>query len=239
MIIALGESIVAIGAGAAHTLTLGIGTAAILGVALAAAMWWAYFDIVALVAGRRLASTEEGRVRNELARDSYSYIHLLFVAGIVLVALGLKTTIGHVDDHLSAVRAFALMGGVAIYLLGHVAFRFRHIRTVNRQRLLVAVVLLILIPVATDVPALAALAIANVLIWAMIAYETRGYGEARERVRHQGTATPLLPRATSRSATIRSQSGRLFDSTYCRERVRLPATTFEYLPRSGVCQRCP
>lgn len=191
VIIALGESIVAIGAGAAHTLTLGIGTAAVLGVALAAAMWWAYFDIVALVSGRRLASADEGRVRNELARDSYSYIHLIIVAGIVLVALGMKTTIGHVGDHLSADPAFALMGGLAIYLLGHVAFRYRHVRTINRQRLLLAIVLLILVPVATEVPALAALAIANVLIWAMIAYETRGYGEARERVRHQGTAPPL------------------------------------------------
>ena len=115
-------------------------------------MWWAYFDIVALVAGRRLASTDEGRVRNELARDSYSYVHLIIVAGIVLTALGLKTTIGHVGDHLSADRAFALMGGLAIYLLGHVAFRYRHIRTINRQRLLVAIVLLILVPIATEVP---------------------------------------------------------------------------------------
>ncbi|MGA8746400.1 MAG: low temperature requirement protein A [Solirubrobacterales bacterium] len=193
VIIALGESIVAIGVGASHSLTLGIGTAAVLGVAITAAMWWAYFDIVALVAGRRLASTDEGRVRNELARDSYSYIHLIIVAGIVLTALGLKTTIGHVEDHLSAEPAFALMGGVAIYLLGHVAFRYRHIRTINRQRLLVALVLLILVPIATRVPALVALAIANLLIWAMIAYETHGYGEARDRVRHQGTAAPLAP----------------------------------------------
>ncbi len=154
-------------------------------------MWWAYFDVVALVAGRRFAGTEEGRERNELARDSYSYIHLVIIAGIVLVALGLETTIGHFSGHLRAVPAFALLGGLAIYLLGHVAFRYRHVRTINRQRLLLAMVLLILVPVATEVPALAALTIANVLIWTMIAYETRGYGEARERVRHQGEAPPL------------------------------------------------
>ncbi len=191
VIIALGESIVAIGVGAAHSLTLGIGAAALLGVALTAAMWWAYFDVVALVAGRRLASTKEGRERNELARDSYSYIHLVIIAGIVLVAFGLETTIGHFSGHLRSVPAFALLGGLAIYLLGHVAFRYRHVRTINRQRLLLAIVLLILVPVATEVPALGALAIANVLIWAMIAYETHGYGEARERVRHQGEAPPL------------------------------------------------
>jgi low temperature requirement protein LtrA len=188
VIIALGESIVAIGVGAAHSLTLGIGAAAVLGVALTAAMWWVYFDIVAIVAGRRLAEAEVGKTQNEMARDSYSYMHLLMVAGIVLAALGLKTTIGHFGGHLDAVPAFALLGGVAIYLLGHVAFRYRHIHTINRQRLLLAIVLLILVPVATEVPALTALAVANVLIWAMIAYETRSYGEGRHRVRRPETA---------------------------------------------------
>lgn len=189
VIIALGESIVAIGIGASHTLSLGIGAAAVLGVALTAAMWWTYFDIVAIVAARRLIDAEPGRAQNEMARDSYSYLHLAMVAGIVLVALGMKTTIGHFDDHLHTVPAFALLGGVAVYLLGHVAFRYRHIHTINRQRLLLAIVLLILVPVATEVPALAALAIANVLIWAMIAYETRSYGEGRQQVRRPEAQT--------------------------------------------------
>jgi low temperature requirement protein LtrA len=183
VIIALGESIVAIGVGAAHELTLGIGAAAVLGVALTAAMWWVYFDIVAIVAARRLSESEVGKVQNEMARDSYSYLHLLMVAGIVLVALGLKKTIGHFDGHLDTVPAFALLGGLALYLLGHVAFRFRHIHTINRRRLLLALVLLILVPVATEVPALVALGAVNVLIWAMIAYETRSYGEGRHQVR--------------------------------------------------------
>lgn len=183
VIIALGESIVAIGVGAAHELDLGIGTAAVLGVALTAAMWWVYFDIVAIVSARRLGEAEAGRAQNELARDSYSYLHLVMVAGIVLAALGLKTTIGHTGDHLHAVPAFALLGGVAIYMLGLVGFRYRHIHSINRRRLLLAVVLLILVPVATEVPALVAVAVANLLLWALIAYETRGYGEGRQRVR--------------------------------------------------------
>ena len=189
IIIALGESIVAIGIAAADQLTFGIGVAAVLGVALAAAMWWTYFDIVAIVAGRRLADAEPGLVQNEMARDSYSYIHLLMVAGIILGALGLKKTIGHVDHHLDEVTAFALLGGLAIYLLGHVAFRYRHIRTINRQRTLLAAVLLALVPVAMEIPAIAALAVANVLIWAMIAYETRLYGEGRHQVRHPESAS--------------------------------------------------
>jgi low temperature requirement protein LtrA len=188
VIIALGESIVAIGVGASHELDLGIGTAAVLGVALTAAMWWIYFDIVAIVSARRLAEAEVGRAQNEMARDSYSYVHLVMVAGIVLAALGLKTTIGHFGDHLDTVPAFALLGGVAIYLLGLVAFRYRHVHSINRQRLGLAIVLLILVPVATAVPALVALATANVLIWAMIAYETRSYGEGRHQVRRPASA---------------------------------------------------
>jgi len=189
VIIALGESIVAIGVGASGSLTLGIGTAAVLGVALAAAMWWIYFDVVALVSAQRLSRAEEGRELNEMARDSYSYLHLILVAGIVLVALGLKTTIAHHGDHLHGVPAFALLGGVAVYLLGHVAFRYRHVRTINRQRLGLAIVLLILVPAATAIPALAALAIVNALLWTLIAFETRRYGEGRVRVRRPGSVS--------------------------------------------------
>jgi low temperature requirement protein LtrA len=188
VIIALGESIVAIGVGAEHALDLGIGAAAVLGVALTAAMWWIYFDIVAIVSARRLEEAEVGRTQNEMARDSYSYLHLIMVAGIVLAALGLKKTIGHFDEHLHTVPAFALLGGVAVYLLGLVAFRYRHVHSINRQRLGLAIVLLILVPVATEVPALVALAAANVLLWSMIVYETRMYGEGRQKVRRPQAA---------------------------------------------------
>ena len=187
IIIALGESIVAIGAGAGAEMTWGIAAAATLGIAVAAAMWWVYFDVVALVSARRLADAPEGKVRNELARDSYSYIHFLLVAGIILAALGLKKTLGHVDDELEIVPAFALLGGVAIYLLGLVAFRYRHIKTVNKRRLGLAVLLLALLPAGTALPALAILAVVAVLLWALVTIETRGYGEGRGRVRHGGS----------------------------------------------------
>jgi low temperature requirement protein LtrA len=189
VIIALGESIVAIGLGAGPHLTWGIAAAASLGIGVVAALWWTYFDIVALVSARRLVRAPEGRVRNELARDSYSYIHFLLVAGIILLALGLKKAIGHPTDALDDVPAFALVGGVAVYLLGLVAFRYRHIQTFNRHRLGLAVLLFALFPVATEVSALVMLGLLNVLLWAMIAYETRGYGEGRAEVRH-GDAAP-------------------------------------------------
>jgi low temperature requirement protein LtrA len=185
VIIALGESIVAIGVGAAGHLDLGIGTAAVLGVGLAAALWWIYFDVVALISARRLGEAEEGRVQNSLARDSYSYMHLALVAGIVLTAFGMKVTIGHTGEHLHDVPAFALFGGTAIYLFGLVAFRYRHVRTINRQRLGLGIALLILIPVATALPALISLAIVVVLIWTMIAYEHHGYDERRDNLRRE------------------------------------------------------
>jgi len=138
-----------------------------------------------VLAARRLERAAVGREQNEMARDSYSYLHFLMVAGIVLLALGLKKTLGHEGDPLHAVPAFALLGGVALYLLGHVAFRYRHIHTINRQRLLLAAVLFALIPAALELPALAILALVNALIWAMIVYETISYGERRAQARRE------------------------------------------------------
>jgi low temperature requirement protein LtrA len=183
VIVALGESIVAIGVAAELGLDAGIVVAAVLGIALAAAMWWAYFDVVALISERRLAEAEPGREQNEMARDSYSYLHFPMVAGIVLVALGLKKTLGHVGDPLEAEPAFALLGGVSAYLLGLVAFRYRHIHSVNWRRLSLSILLLAMLPLALEAPAVLTLALATVLLWTLLAYETRSYGEARDRLR--------------------------------------------------------
>jgi low temperature requirement protein LtrA len=185
VLIALGESIVAIGVGAQHGVDAGVVGAAVLGTALAAAIWWLYFDVVAIVAARRLASAEPGRVQNAMARDSYSYLHFPMVAGIVLIALGMKKTLGHVEDPLKLVPAAALLGGTALYLLAHVAFRYRHVHTLNTRRLGLAIVLVALVPVAGELPALALLAILVALLVVLIAYETRSYGESRARVRHE------------------------------------------------------
>jgi low temperature requirement protein LtrA len=191
VLIALGESIVAIGTGAAGHLDLAIGVAAVLGMGVAAGLWWIYFDLVALISSRRLTETPKGRAQNALARDSYSYIHLLLVAGIVLSAYGLKTVIGHTDEHLHDVQSFALFGGVAVYLLGLVAFRLRHVRTLNRHRLGLAVVLLALFPLGTEVPALVCVAVVFVLLWTMVAVELHGYDERRDRLRDEFSVAHL------------------------------------------------
>jgi low temperature requirement protein LtrA len=185
VIIALGESVVAIGVGAEAGVTVGVVVAAVLGIALVAAMWWAYFDVVSLVAARLLAQEPEGRQRNEMARDAYSYLHFPMVAGIVLVALGLKSTLHDVSDPLEMVASVALVGGLATYLLAHVAFRLRTKRSVNKERLLLSVVLLALLPAARALPALATLAGVTGLVWLLITYETIHFADIRDRVRHE------------------------------------------------------
>jgi low temperature requirement protein LtrA len=185
IILALGESIVALGVGASVDLTASVIVAAVLGIGLASALWWIYFDVVALVTQRRLIQATEGRERNALARDSYSYLHFPMVAGIVLGALGLEATLAHVNQPLDGVHAFALLGGTAIYLLAHVALRLRNARTINVERLALALVFFALIPGAMNVDALFTVGAVNVLLWAMIAYETIFvYDERRYRLRH-------------------------------------------------------
>jgi low temperature requirement protein LtrA len=185
VIIALGESIVAIGVGAQIGVDAGVVAAAVLGIVVAAALWWLYFDVVARVAERRLARAAVGEEQNRIARDSYSFLHLPMIAGIILVALGMKKTLGDVGDPLKTVPAVALLGGTALYLLSHVAFRWRNLHTLNRQRLLCAVVLVALIPLAVEVGALVMVAIVAALLSALIAYETLRFAEARDRIRHQ------------------------------------------------------
>jgi low temperature requirement protein LtrA len=183
VIIALGESIVAIGIGAAGLgLDIGLVAAAALGVVIACALWWAYFDWMAIHA-ERVFREAEGDERARLARDAYSYLHLPMVAGIILVAFGVKQTLGDVGEPLKTVPAVALLGGIALYLAGHVAFRLRLHSGLGRGRLTAAVVSLALIPLAVEVAALVALAIAAAVSSALIAYEVNRFADARSRVR--------------------------------------------------------
>jgi low temperature requirement protein LtrA len=183
VIIALGESIVAIGIGAAG-IELGpaVVIAAILGVVLACALWWAYFDVVAVVARRKLTEAR-GHDRARLARDAFSYLHLPMFAGIVLVALGLKKVLADVDEPLKSVPAVALCGGVALYLLSHDAIRYRSVRSVNSRRVLAAAVAAALVPAATRVDAVVSVALVAAVCVALIAYETLRHREARTRIR--------------------------------------------------------
>ncbi|HEY1274268.1 MAG TPA: low temperature requirement protein A [Thermoleophilaceae bacterium] len=183
VIIALGESIVAIGVGAEGTsLSVGVVVAAVLGVVVSAALWWSYFDVVAVVAERRFRRMR-GYAQVRLARDSYAYLHLPMIAGIVLLALGIKKTVGHYDEPLEAVPALGLLGGIALYYTGHVGFRLRNLGSLNRQRLLIAIVCLALMPLAVEIDALISLAIAAALTGGLVAYEAIRFAESRARIR--------------------------------------------------------
>jgi low temperature requirement protein LtrA len=183
VIIALGESIVAVGVGASG---VGLGTsvlvAAVLGIVLAAALWWAYFDLAMLTVERRL-SAAQGEERVKLARDSYSSLHIPMVAGIIFSALGIEQTLAHVGEPLSTIPAVALCGGVALYLLGHNAFRLRDEGSVSVPRLVVTILCCVLIPVAVSVPSLITLAVLTVLLCGLAGYETVTSREFRRVLR--------------------------------------------------------
>ena len=182
VIIALGESLVAIGSGAGFELTTAEVVAALLGIACAFALWWAYFDIVATVAERRLSEAPPGE-QGPLARDSYSYLHFPMIAGIVLFALGLKKTEAAPEETLKEIPAVALCGGVALYLAGHIAFRYRNVRTFNAHRTIATLACLALIPLALEADALVALAGVTAVLLTLISYEAIRFREARARVR--------------------------------------------------------
>jgi len=183
VIIAIGESIVAVGVGASG---VGLGArvlvAAVLGIVLAAALWWAYFDLVMLTAERRL-SAAQGEERTRLARDSYTSLHLPMVAGIIFTALGIEQTLSHVGDPLGTIPAVALCGGVALYLLGHTAFRLREEGSVSVPRMVVAALCCALVPVAVLVPSLITLAVLATLLCALAAFETATSREFRRELR--------------------------------------------------------
>jgi low temperature requirement protein LtrA len=187
VIIALGESIVAIGTGIHGDLDTSVLVAAALGLIVACGLWWAYFDMAALAAERRFRDAR-GHERVRIARDAYSYLHLPLIAGIVLVALGVKTTLAHVHHQLDTVPAFALLGGIALYYAAHVGFRLRSLGSVNPARVIAAVAALALIPLATAVDALVAVGLAAALTSSLIAYETVRFRDFREQIRHESAA---------------------------------------------------
>ena len=185
VIIALGEAFISIGIGAGGV-AIGLRevVAAVLGLLVATSFWLAYFDFFA-IRGEHMLRSREGEARVALARDIYVYAHLPMIVGIVLFAFAMKTVLGHVDEELDAAAAFALCGGGALYLLSYSAIRSRLERRLHlsRGRFVAALGLLLLLPVATAVPALAALALVTAVWIALHAYELVWWREARSESR--------------------------------------------------------
>jgi low temperature requirement protein LtrA len=183
IIIAIGESLIAIGLGARATaLSAGVIVAAVLALVVVMSFWLAYFDFFQ-IRGQQMLADRTGIERTALARDVYTYLHLPMVAGIVLFAFAMKTTLAHSGDELDTIAALGLCGGPALYLFAYVALRLRVARTFGRGRLIAAVACSLLVPVAVVVPALVALALVA-SVWVVFhAYEFIWWREARARTR--------------------------------------------------------
>jgi low temperature requirement protein LtrA len=185
VIIALGESIVITGATVAG-LELNAARLTAFGLAFAAsaALWWLYFDYVAGIAERRLELAED---LTKLARDGYTYLHAVLVAGVILSAVGDELVIAHPTDELSHAELAAVVGGPALYLLGHVAFRLRMAGSVSWRRLGGALGCVAVGVVGLAVSALAVQALLVAVLVAVLVLEQL----AGARRRRRGEASPL------------------------------------------------
>lgn len=175
VILALGESIVAIGVGVAKEpidLSIVVGTAA--SIVLSVLLWWSYFARLAAVGEERLAEQDE-RTRASLAADAYSYTHFVIIAGIIIAALGIEDAMKHISDSepFGWFGAIALGGGIAAFAAGTILFSVLVGLRRPIMRGIEAVVLIAAIPMLAAVPALAALVIAVVLMAVIALIESR------------------------------------------------------------------
>lgn len=190
VIIALGESIVAIGIGIGSLpMSWLVAGGAVCGLALAAGMWWTYFDVVARVSEHRLTQAT-GTERTKLATDSYTFLHLPLIAGIVLVALGLKKAFLYLADTehhspgeaLHGVPIWTLTGGLGLYLVALSALRKRNLGSWNHERLVLGVLLVAATPLLEHVPAAVLLLIVAAVVLGLIAFERLRFAEWRKQV---------------------------------------------------------
>ena len=185
VIIALGESIVVTGATTAELdLDLATLTAFALAFVSTAALWWLYFDYVARIAERRLASAPD---RTRLARDGYTYLHAVLVAGVILSAVGDEIVIAHATEELHTPELVVVAAGPALYLVGHVLFRLRMAGSLSWKRTIGAAGCVAVGFVGAVVPALVVAALLVGVLAAVIASERI----AASRRRAHGEPTPL------------------------------------------------
>ncbi|WBB68424.1 low temperature requirement protein A [Micromonospora sp. WMMD812] len=180
MLIALGETIISIGTSRGFVgdqpITWTVLAGSMLGLVVVAFLWWAYFDIAA-PAGEQALEATPPRVRTLLARDAYTLLHLPMIAGLILVAYGLKRALndsstGHTEPGATP-DPTALYGGVALYLLGLVAFEWRTVRRVGRGPLLGLALVAVLVAPARQLPVLGSLTLlAGALVVVVSAHVT-------------------------------------------------------------------
>ncbi len=172
VIICLGESIVTVGVAASGRPLSAARVAAVsLALLITVELWWTYFDRLAGAAEERLREHEDPVLA---AADSYSYVHLLIVAGIIIFAVGVKLLVrGAVGAPLGAPARLALCGGVALYLIGHVGFGLRMLGEVSYAKAVLAAALLALFAVGGGLPAWTVAGVITLLLAALCAIESR------------------------------------------------------------------
>jgi low temperature requirement protein LtrA len=151
---------------------------------ITAALWWLYFNVVAAIAERRLA---EAVNRTVVARDAYTYLHVVIVAGILLTAVGDEIVIAHPTDELTDAELAAVVSGPALYLLANVLLRLRMVGTLAGRRLAGALACLAVAAVGTFAPAL----VVAGLLFAVLVAVIVGDQIAGARRRQEGRAEPL------------------------------------------------
>lgn len=190
VLIALGESIISLGVGPdlqfQLPLTWLVIGGSVLGIATVAALWWAYFDALA-IAAEQVLHRVRGAARLALARDAYTYLHLPMVAGVILLALGLKRVLVVVADdatgRLDATHRHLLYGGVLLYLLGLLAFQLRTVRVLDRFQPVPIALLLVLVVVPFRPPALVDLVLLVILTAGLLGVQAVRSRRPRRRLR--------------------------------------------------------
>jgi low temperature requirement protein LtrA len=193
IIIALGETIVVTGLTSAQAgLTSIVVLCLVVAFVETAALWWLYFGAAAEHSRAVMrASADKGR----LARDAYTYVHLLIVAGIIASAVADKLLIAEPHQSLTRTGLAMALGGPALYLLGVSLFHWRVTATVDRERLAVVGLLVLLVPIGAHVSALALLVLVAALLSALAVWELR---DGSGYVGVAATASGSAPRSSRR-----------------------------------------
>jgi low temperature requirement protein LtrA len=189
IIVAIGESVVAVGIGAAGLAVDGeLVLAAVLGLALSATLWWAYFgaDDDERAEGALTCAPPERQPL--MALNGFGRAHYVLLLGIVLVAVGLKKATGHAYDELTGGQALALGAGVAVFLLGDVWFR--HVLDLGRSawRVIAAAGALATVPVGSALAAVLQLATLVAIVGGALLAEALTTAQARARERPAAAA---------------------------------------------------
>jgi low temperature requirement protein LtrA len=183
IIIALGESIVAIGSGlVGHTRDAAFALSLAVAFAGVAAIWWAYFDFTAAVMARTLRNQSPER-RGPMARDIFTFCHYPIVLGIIFFAVAAKKTVAQPGEPLSGAGRFALGAGIALFLVGFALARYRVLKRIAWERVAAATAALAAVAALPDAPGLGLLALVVGCVVTGLVAETARIREFRAEVR--------------------------------------------------------